>query len=49
MFLTFETVGEILKCAIQLKPVCVNVLFVMMNKVVLTLESMGEDHSTDSC
>ena len=53
--LTFESVDEILKCAIQMKateqyfPV---VLFIMLYKVVLTFESVDEilkcDHSNES-
>ena len=56
MVLTFESVDQILKCAIQMKdteqyfPV---VLFVVLYKVVLTFACVDEilkcDHSNESC
>ena len=55
VFLTFESVGEILKCDHSNESywaVLYCVLFIMLYKVILTLESVGEilkyDHSNES-
>ena len=54
--LTFESVGEILKCDHSIGSYCEHyfpvVLFLMLHKVILTFESVGEilkcDHSIGS-
>ena len=55
MVLSFESVDEMLKCAIQMKAIELHfpvVLFIMLYKVVATFESVDEilkcDHSNES-
>ena len=50
--LTFESVGELLKCEYSNESYLAVVLFIMLYKVVLTFESVHEilkcDHSNES-